>query len=553
MESHQASANLANAINEHHQYYHMMPAAPDLPPPPPLPPPKSQKLKFFKAPLAAIKNVFSSPKKSLQRQSSMVEPKLKRSIVRRQHSMVERRSQFEGQIDPIMLRKCQIAEYDYMQRYMSNQRQSGSYDKRSESTYQNLQAESFYRTEQYPSYPEPENLYANKSLIEFERRIASNNSQPSRQIIRRHSIADRTTTSFQETKDAMPRNRIIKHEEEDVYQTRSGAFLMNEPRHIRENQRRDPDGIYQNRREMHLNHLYQTKKEMQQRIHQGRIEAEKALLESPVDDKQIHIPIDNSNSKDPLYQSRRELKERGFRTRTELRDHIYQTRMEAMRSLAEPKYMSRREIREIASEPPRSRVSSPEYQLQKELLNRRLGGEHSVLETVTEANTSHISNQSDQQKSVAAINHTDSDPFAGTRLSDLTIREAMPSTSQQMMTKMQPPMSPLRPTAPSTNSEMSIESNFVSEASLPLGPPNAQSTPYSSEVTLPLPLRDQSTTRGTFDENGGTLCDNIWNVSIDIPKGAIPSGRQQEIYFTVTDPRLSQTVAGPPLDMENGL
>ena len=109
-------------------------------------------------------------------------------------------------------------------------------------------------------------------------------------------------------------------------------------------------------------------------------------------------------------------------------------------------------------------------------------------------------------------------------------------------------------------SRTSIETQYTSQASLPstIGPPNASSTPYASDLSIAVAQsgvtpREPTTTRGEFDENGGVLSDPIWNVSLEIPKGALPPGRVQEIYFTVTDPRLSECVGGPPLDMENGL
>lgn len=126
-----------------------------------------------------------------------------------------------------------------------------------------------------------------------------------------------------------------------------------------------------------------------------------------------------------------------------------------------------------------------------------------------------------------------------------------------------PPPPPIRsPTTTRTGeavyeSRTSIDTQFIS--------PNAQSTPYSSELTLKEqraaararflaapPLRQPITTKGCFDENGGVLEDKTWNVSLIIPPNALPVGTRQEIYFTVTDPRLSESVGGPPLDMENG-
>ncbi|XP_049304722.1 uncharacterized protein LOC105232047 isoform X3 [Bactrocera dorsalis] len=130
------------------------------------------------------------------------------------------------------------------------------------------------------------------------------------------------------------------------------------------------------------------------------------------------------------------------------------------------------------------------------------------------------------------------------------------------------------PNAAMADSRTSLETQYTSQASLPVGPPKASSTPYTSNISLPIagpipttapPIaatsstdafpsipREPSTTRGIFDSSGGTLADAVWNVSLQIPPGAIQSGVKQEIYFTVSDPRLGEAVGGPPLDMENG-
>ncbi|KAG6465802.1 hypothetical protein O3G_MSEX015401 [Manduca sexta] len=60
------------------------------------------------------------------------------------------------------------------------------------------------------------------------------------------------------------------------------------------------------------------------------------------------------------------------------------------------------------------------------------------------------------------------------------------------------------------------------------------------------------TTWGIFDSEGGVLEDRQWGVSLIIPPKAIAPGIKQKIYFTVSDPRLSQRVGGPPIDMDNG-
>ena len=57
-----------------------------------------------------------------------------------------------------------------------------------------------------------------------------------------------------------------------------------------------------------------------------------------------------------------------------------------------------------------------------------------------------------------------------------------------------------------------------------------------------------ATARGVFDSNGGVLESGDTGVSIVIPKGAIQTGVQQEIYFKVCQ---DNTIL-PPLDEEKG-
>ena len=57
-----------------------------------------------------------------------------------------------------------------------------------------------------------------------------------------------------------------------------------------------------------------------------------------------------------------------------------------------------------------------------------------------------------------------------------------------------------------------------------------------------------ATARGVFDDNGGVLESKETGVSIIIPKGAIPGGKKQEIYFKVCQ----DNSILPPLDKEKG-
>ncbi|XP_038207182.1 tight junction protein ZO-1-like [Zerene cesonia] len=77
-------------------------------------------------------------------------------------------------------------------------------------------------------------------------------------------------------------------------------------------------------------------------------------------------------------------------------------------------------------------------------------------------------------------------------------------------------------------------------------------TTESDEKTEVIEPDAPHTTWGIFDSEGGILEDRHWGVSLIIPPKAIAPGIKQKIYFTVSDPRLSQRVGGPPIDMDNG-
>lgn len=541
-------------------------------------------------------------------------------------------------------------------------------------TYQNLETEAIYgNTTQggaSSGYYEQESMYANRAYVEFERRAAavkaadeaaaaaaaSNPLPPSgRRVVRRHSMADR-----HEYPQRMTATTVIDGggggadavavagachqphppaEREDIYMTRSGAFMMQNSYN-----RREEEAIYQSRREMHRDHLYQSKAEMQQRLHASR--ARRAHTESPMttitqqtgDDitSSLSSPMSPTSSGSGggggsaavLYQSRQELKERGFRTRTQLRDHIYQSRLEAMQSMAEPVYVSRREVckqtstddpiyetREVAEGASASDVRTidgSDEMSPTEIANDLNGGKSS--ESTAAAGAAAATtvdmilnlkidsmNESNEDGAIAdestltnaGVNQSDLQKCTGDslKLDNIECNEqprvavATPSSGRRPLPPPNGGRSPfhlssmLKRTAPPViehnlgdqrhPSCTSIETQYTTQSSfnsLAMGSPDAQSTPYASEMVLEnggggsaagsgsvLPIREQSTSRGTFDENGGTLCDNVWNVSINIPPGAIRPGVKQEIYFTVTDPRLSQAVGGPPLDMENGL
>lgn len=638
MEQHYAVSMYANEMNERQQYYSRGT-------PPPLPPPKlKKKTSILKSPLIALKKVFSKSK-PLHRQNSLVESEQRpRPSLRRQHSMLEpqRPPLHHMLMNTPELSQRQKHEYNHnIQRYFSRHEAFHPSDDAANGTYQNLESEAIYGNTGN-TYYDQESMYANRAYIEFERRSAALHqselrpamapsttaSQSKGSLVRRHSMADRAPSHYrmqQPPRRGTPSSHHVNHREtneepvqrEDIYMTRSGAFMMQNSYN-----RREEEAIYQSRREMHRDHLYQSKAEMQQRLHQSRIETQRAHSESPMYASRREVLLqspsatpDTPSKEQVLYQSRQELKDRGFRTRTQLRDHIYQSRREAMQSMAEPVYVSKREIkhdpiyesresvvnqasgsRDVSPRTPStSNGGSPVIDEPKNDLNSKSSSVEDALELILNLNigdsateqsidddeaTLTNANQSDLQKSKSPLPENIETHSQTVNIMPLSPRNTRsPYHISNMIKRTAPPEPPLNSntngdTASTTSatlsnahaSHTSIETQYTqytqsSFASSNVGPPNAHSTPYASEMALVglrsvhsalPPLREQSTTSGVFDENGGTLCDNVWNVSIHIPKGAIKAGIQQEIYFTVTDPRLSQAVGGPPLDMENG-
>lgn len=601
----------------------------------PLLPPKTKKNKFLKGSLAAIKNVLLKSTKPLRRQNSMAETKSERPKaaigLRRQQSMMEHRDAYTIRSPQFPQRQQQVYdELDYSQRQRMNRIYPSGDSYYGDTTYMN-QSDRIY--DNYPNanssqnYYEQENLYANRALIELERKshelqqYGGGEARSGTRIVRRHSMADRTTNRSSpmigsRIGDSRKRCDPSMDVREDIYQTRSGAFMMDP--HLMRNviRTRDEEAIYQSRREMHLDHLYQSKKEMQQRIHQGRLEVERAAMsESPSlpSSSSATTPVlsDQASSiRDPIYQSRRELKEKGFKTRTQLRDHIYQTRRETMESMAEPMYVSSKRVEVQRHQEPviyeskevelvdvvkqTAPIAIAEQSPDDMPINSELLSAAPSMPTIANQNSRNSSgsddesilispNQSDLHKSVAAPTVVNDQSNAIVETAESPMNNNTPLSPRADRAHLSNIIKRIAPQPPPRTIEQndgnysagmpinlqasrtSIETHYTSsQISLPIGPPAAQSTPYTSDMMLEKPngahgndlfnppLREQTTTRGKFDENGGTLSDNVWNVSINIPPGAIPAGVQQEIYFTVTDPRMSQDVGGPPLDMENG-
>uniref|UniRef100_A0A182VS10 Tight junction protein ZO-1 n=1 Tax=Anopheles minimus TaxID=112268 RepID=A0A182VS10_9DIPT len=690
---------------------------PSLPPALPAKPPKKN---ILKSPLKAIKNAFIKSTRPLRRQVSLVgdaDKKSLRPILKRQHSMMEPRSSRtrmseQQQQQQLYEQRTMYAQEMQQQAYYNDPRYGSSYQgpyspqpvrgyqrhdayypKDGNSTYQNLELESMYgnhgrgyydrQSDGQNYYPPDENLYANRALIELERGRAplgpgATVSTLGRRIVRRHSMADRTapSPSFNQlnrrrmgSERAPHHTTIVDHHraamanvshgsahDESIYQSKSGSFLYNE---AREHTRRTfEDPVYQSRREMHRDHLYQSKQQMQDRIQQSRMvemqptvpsqqqphhgsspasgngsssiggtttsaasdrfQRNQALISSGMTASGSSSSSPNSPSSSSCksgYSSSRnggEMRER----RTQMREQIYQSRKEAMESMAEPVYVSRRELKHEpiyeskneheAAATAGDAVEHPVSEMEGLSVTEEVKGK----ETETDGrNTSEASPDVQKPQSLAAPLAAEEDddveeedeqersddrtltvdstfdktmagggpvatsspvlvpPALGTPKSVRAthISNFLKRTAPPVMPPPPPPPTHSRPvpagnesTAPVYASRTSIETQYTSVAtgsqmSLPIGPPNATSTPFASELSLGLPApRQPITRRGMFDTAGGSLADPIWNVSLQIPPGAIPPGVQQEIYFTVTDPRLSESVGGPPLDMENG-
>ncbi|XP_055905024.1 uncharacterized protein LOC129940651 isoform X8 [Eupeodes corollae] len=609
-------ANNVAAYHQHQQYYNMYPNSP----PPPLP--KVKKKSVLKSPLTAIKNALIKSTRPLRRMNSMVEQDKKSKPLRRQYSMMERgigRLQYPDDYptypaamhDPrIPYNGGRATSVPPRDQYYAREQEDMN------STYQNLESEDIYgNIAPAQSRQAYDDLYSNRALIDLERRQAemiAANRGGGRRIIRRHStsVADRGYDPRRK-----PNQRIQSPEAyacEDIYQSRQGAYMLTEPRRppnseVMTRRRFYPDQmdisedhIYQTRREVQRNQIYQSKKEMQERITAGKKDIEREF--SPPSSSQSER--DDKSERDSIYQSRREVKESGLKTRSQLREQIYQTRREAMESMAEPIYVSKRDV--VRPE--------PIYET-KEESSILASGENETDEKKEEKTDSTVivngnggeSNGSSQEETLNNSKQSDLQLSADTVI-EKTVIPALAAASlaepedddefdedeeedeeetrdEEEACEAVEPLKPLNsPTAATRSpyhkpnmrrtaaSRTSLETQYTSQASLPIGPPNATSTPYASDMSLPMagPVaaptisggstsqrfptvpREPTTTKGIFDHNGGTLADNFWNVSLQIPPGAIPLGVKQEIYFTVSDPRMGETVGGPPLDMENG-
>lgn len=428
-----------------------------------------------------------------------------------------------------------------------------------------------------------ESIYANRALIELERPT----QKPGSRIIRRHSMNERNqvppgfaTVTRRRSKYAEGLDHIVV--DEPIYQSQRGSYMYQEQ--VKPNQHADPSLHH----EMKRRHFFERPIEDSEKLLQAR--------------KDINSPPGSSASTPTSVSS--PSKERNLRdSRRQLKEQIYQSRLEAMQSMAEPIYVSKSSSGTSTNTGGNLR-SQPIYESKKECedYNENCNskdssgevdtsnennetGEKSLLEVIEEtimknksqdhlnetALSDDIANGRNEIKNQSEIPFADDETLTDSTLQKTAIENLdtvkqpirSPDHIANIIRRNAPPPPPIRsPTTTKTGetiyeSRSSIDTQFTS--------PNAQSTPYSSELTLKEqraaararflaapPLRQPITTKGCFDENGGVLEDKTWNVSLIIPPNALPVGARQEIYFTVTDPRLSESVGGPPLDMENG-
>lgn len=586
------------------------------PEPPELP--VKHKKNPLKSPLKALKSAIVKGTKTLRRQASFLEPsesKKQKTALRRQQSMMERGSgrmfyspQPNGhQQDYYEYQQQQYHDYYYQQQQQQQQRFYPPQDdrymwyQRHERYYPSngpySDDEPLYGNYGPPPPQNDENIYANRALIELQR-PAQVPVKSGGRIIRRHSMNERnqlppafatlTKRRSKYTEDIDEKfSQIIV--DEPIYQSQRGSFMYQEQIKPKFN----PDPSYH---EMKRRQFFERPIEDNEKLMHARKDGTSPSASSTSTPTSISSPSKERNLRD----SRRQLKEQ-----------IYQSRMDAMQSMAEPIYVTKSSSG--TSTNTGNLRSQPIYESKKE--SEDYDGNDKSRDTNDEVDTSNENNETETEKSLLEVieetikknqsqdhlndGYIDSKPVNGVSNqidipyaddengtieggSDNTLQNtAIENTVKTLrasehissfIKRMAPPPPPIRsPTTKATPNEAvyeshtSIETNFTSQASLAIGPPNAQSTPYASEITLKdhmaqakarflasPAIRQPNTTKGYFDENGGTLEDNVWNVSLIIPPGALPAGIRQEIYFTVTDPRLSESVGGPPLDMENG-
>lgn len=414
-------------------------------------------------------------------------------------------------------------------------------------------------------------------------------------IIRRHSMNERNQlapfATLTKRRSKYAEDLDDKFEQmaidEPIYQSQRGSYMYQE----HTNPKYYPDSMHQDgKRQQYFERPLQDNEKLMQAVNRDSPAGSSASTPTSVSS-----PSKERNLRD----SRRQLKEQ-----------IYQSRIDAMQSMAEPIYVTKSSSGTSTNTGGNLR-SQPIYESKKECEDYNENekskdtseevdtsnennetAEKSLLEAIEETilknksqdhlNDGHVADEA--ANGIDEVKNQSQIPFVDDEANDDTIKNIVienievvrkppraPDHISNIIRRNAPPPPPIRsPTTTKTaeaifESHASIDTQYTSQASLPAGPPNAHSTPFASELSLKEqraaararflaapPLRQPITTKGLFDENGGMLEDKTWNVSLIIPPHALPAGVQQEIYFTVTDPRLSESVGGPPLDMENG-
>ncbi|XP_073959368.1 uncharacterized protein isoform X4 [Choristoneura fumiferana] len=314
----------------------------------------------------------------------------------------------------------------------------------------------------------------------------------------------------------------------------------------------------------------------------------------------------NQAKKDMIYQSRKEANESDA---SKMREPLYVSKRELKESVI---YESHQEAKEVVKAQESSARSSPYELSDANHLSRR----EPIYQTKTEAQGS-TETETFQEIDFSKLRLTESKTDAEKEKSlniETSVLKGEPVFTPRLHSKTEHISSALKATASPVpyESTTSMETHYASECSMNFEN-KPQSTPYTSQdleqgtpktnrtvtfcdkivekspessqdnsenmsasqnettvinnqnTVIQQPLSEESaseskevqpdgphTTWGIFDSEGGILEDRQWGVSLIIPPKAIAPGIKQKIYFTVSDPRLSQRVGGPPIDMDNG-
>lgn len=298
---------------------------------------------------------------------------------------------------------------------------------------------------------------------------------------------------------------------------------------------------------------------------------------------------DSMKIREPLYVSKRELKDSViYESHQEVKESVEGEAAEAVSARSSPyelgdaNHLSRREpiyqskseaqtsteveaFQEIDFSTLRLTESQTDAEKEKEkslklessvlkgapIYSPRLHGKFDHISSALKATTSPIPYESTtsmethyaSECSMNFENKPQSTPYASQDLTDQTVKpNRMVTFCEEIAEKS------------AENSQEDSENNSQNETTIVDNQNTViQATTEAEEATAPeVAPEGPHTTWGIFDSEGGVLEDRQWGVSLIIPPKAIAPGIKQKIYFTVSDPRLSQRVGGPPIDMDNG-